>query len=889
MAPAFLLLRLFRAPAWALLGFCVCLLACSSSSDGAGDPNAPDAADGSSADGAPTRFKVGGTVSGLRGTVVLRNNDADDLVLANDGPFAFSTPVAEGGLYEVTVAAQPADQTCAVANAAGHVGTGDVTSISIACTPNRFSIGGAVSGLAGTVVLRNGPDVLSLGSSGPFTFPTLVPGGSAYAVTLVTQPNGQRCTVTGGSGTVGTANVTSVVVACAATYTVGGAVSGLAGTVVLKNNGSDALTVSANGTFTFAAPLADGAPYDVTVGTPPQNQLCVVQNPTGIVSGGNVTDVAVICAPTYSIGGTLSGMVAGAVVLQLNGGGNLTLAANGPFTFGPRLPDAGTYDVKVLTPPTGQVCTVTAGTGTVAAGNVTTIGVACRVVAVAVNEVYARPASGPYGDANGDLVRDSSQDEFVEILSKEAVAVDASGWAIKTGGAVRYTFPAGTTLAAGGRAVVFGGGAPSGGFGGALVFASSGLALTDAPAAAYTVSLESGATGGAPLDTYTYDATTFGASCTTACASQVRAPEGTGAFVPHPTASGSAGILWSPGVTAPLAIPKLNPLASSPMTAASTVSVKAWVAVQLNMFATVADFNNTVLKLFASPCAAPANEITAFSSIGAGIDASQGRLVPATDLGFGTTYCVSVGGALRSATGTPLDAALSYQFTTRPAQSAPASTIVVSEYGGCRMNAASGTTACGGTGANDEFVELYNPTVNPVDLSGWFIQRRAAGGTAACWATLPAGASIAAGGFYLVGGAGYTASRYANAPAADFQGAGTQIAGGSESILLITNAGSCTGSSNVIDAVSAGTITDTLASLELPPFPGAVVDGVTLERKACYDSTGDAAVTTGLLVGGGHASAGNSERIGSTNADFVLRSSPNPQNRATAAETRTCP
>jgi trimeric autotransporter adhesin len=886
-------LSVLRAWAWMVVGLAAALaLGCASASDGGGGDGTAEAgadAEGSGPDVAARRVHVGGTVSGLRGTVVLRNNDADDLVLTNDGPFTFLTTVAEGATYEVTVAAQPPGETCAVGNAAGRVGADDVTNVSIACTPNRFSIGGSVAGLSGTVVLRNGPDTLSLDANGPFTFPTLVPGGGAYQVTIATQPASQRCAITGGGGVVGTANVTSVMISCAMTYAVGGTVAGLAGTLVLHDNGGDALTVSANGPFTFATALPSGAPYDVSVVTQPTNQICGVQNGAGTVGSAAVTDVAIACAPTYAVGGAVSGLAAGTVTLQLNGAGNLAVSADGAFTFVPRLPDAATYAVTVLTQPTGQLCAVTQGTGAIAGASVTTVAVACRALAVVVNEVHARPATGAVGDANGDQVRDASQDEFVELMNTEAQAVDMSGFVLETGGTLRYTFGAGVTLPAGGRAVVFGGGTPGGSFGGALTFVTSGLVLTDAPAAPLTIALKSMAAGGVQLDAYTYNAGTFGSSCTTSCASQVRAPEGTGAFVAHTTAAGSAGILWSPGVAAALAIPKVAPFLSAPQTGASSVSVKTWVTVQLDMFATTSDFDNTRLKLYASPCATLAGEVTSFSSIGPGLDAAQGRLVPAADLAFGATYCVAVDATLRSAAGTPLAAPVSYQFATRAAQSVPANTVVVSEYGGCRMNGASGATACGGTGANDEFVELYNPTSAAIDLSGWFIQRRAAGGSAACWATLPAGASIAAGGFYLVGGAGYTASRYAGAPAADFVTTGTQIGGGSESVLLVSSAGSCTGTSAVIDAVSAGTITDPLASLELPPFPGGLVDGTSIERKACYDSTGDAAVTTGMLTGGGHASWGNSERIGASNADFVLRAAPGPQNRATPAELRACP
>ena len=98
-----------------------------------------------------------------------------------------------------------------------------------------YTVGGAVSGLSGTVVLQNnGGDNLSVSANGSFTFATALPTGAAYNVTVKANPSGQTCTVSNGSGTIGSANVTNVAVSCsnAASYTVGGAVSGLSGTVV---------------------------------------------------------------------------------------------------------------------------------------------------------------------------------------------------------------------------------------------------------------------------------------------------------------------------------------------------------------------------------------------------------------------------------------------------------------------------------------------------------------------------------------------------------------------------------------------------------------------------------------------------------------------------------
>ena len=83
---------------------------------------------------------VGGTVSGLSGTVVLQNNGADNLTLASNGSFTFSTPVAQGGTYNATVLTQPATQTCVVTNGSGTMGDAGITNISLTCSNNSTTL-----------------------------------------------------------------------------------------------------------------------------------------------------------------------------------------------------------------------------------------------------------------------------------------------------------------------------------------------------------------------------------------------------------------------------------------------------------------------------------------------------------------------------------------------------------------------------------------------------------------------------------------------------------------------------------------------------------------------------------------------------------------------------
>lgn len=79
-------------------------------------------------------------------------------------------------------------------------------------------------------------------------------------------------------------------------------------------------------------------------------------------------------APRFTLGGTLSGLAAGArVVLRNNGSDDLTLAANGSFQFSQSVAQGASYSVGIATQPSGQTCSVANGSGTMqaAVSNVT--------------------------------------------------------------------------------------------------------------------------------------------------------------------------------------------------------------------------------------------------------------------------------------------------------------------------------------------------------------------------------------------------------------------------------------------------------------------------------------------------------------------------------------
>jgi 6-phosphogluconolactonase (cycloisomerase 2 family) len=254
----------------------------------------------------PAQYTIGVTVTGLVGAgLVLQDNGGNDLAVAANGSFVFSTAVASKSAYAVTVKTQPTGplQTCVVANAAGTVGGANVANVVVTCTTTSYTVGGSAGGLVGSglVLQDNGGNDLAIAANGSFIFSAAVASGAPYAVTVKIQPTSpsQTCVVANAVGTVAIANVANVAVTCTTnTYSVGASVGGLIGSgLVLQDNGGNDLAVAANGNFVFSTAVASGSAYAVTIKTQPTSpsQTCVISSAAGTVGATNVADVAVTC------------------------------------------------------------------------------------------------------------------------------------------------------------------------------------------------------------------------------------------------------------------------------------------------------------------------------------------------------------------------------------------------------------------------------------------------------------------------------------------------------------------------------------------------------------------------------------------------------------------
>ena len=339
-----------------------------------------------------TQYTVGGTVSGLSGSgLVLASSTGETLPIAANGSFTFKTTFPTGNPYYVLVLTQPSSptQTCLANNGSGTVDDASVTAITVVCTNKTVAtdaIGGLVVGVTGSglVLQNNGTDNLAVAADGSFKFPTALPSGSQYDVSVLSPPINpyEDCVVLNGKGTTADSDITSIAVACtvntSTTYTIGGTVTGVSGTLVLEDNGRDDLTITANGPFTFPLAIPSGSSYDVTTKSAngAQSQACTFTNATGMVDDSNITNVTIVCTANTSLQAAVSGLSGSGLVLQDTvNGDTVAVSANGTATFSAGIASGGSYNVIVATQPTNpsQTCVVTNGAGTGVTGATVTV------------------------------------------------------------------------------------------------------------------------------------------------------------------------------------------------------------------------------------------------------------------------------------------------------------------------------------------------------------------------------------------------------------------------------------------------------------------------------------------------------------------------------------
>jgi len=167
---------------------------------------------------------VGVTEDGL----VLQNNGGDDTaVVAPYTSFQFGNRVSTDDQFNITVRKKPDNaEACVVNNGKARANYYTIGQISVTCSIKQHALTVNIQGLKGSgLVIVNGADRHDVPVDTTTDTTTVhmatVSEGGAYGVTVLQQPTGQNCTVSGdgitnsnGTGIMGKTEATTVIVTC---------------------------------------------------------------------------------------------------------------------------------------------------------------------------------------------------------------------------------------------------------------------------------------------------------------------------------------------------------------------------------------------------------------------------------------------------------------------------------------------------------------------------------------------------------------------------------------------------------------------------------------------------------------------------------------------------
>ena len=407
-----------------------------------------------------------------------------------------------------------------------------------------------------------------------------------------------------------------------------------------------------------------------------------------------------------------------------------------------------------------------------------------------INEFLADPPEGDIGDANHDGLRDSSDDEFVEIINTTARDLDLTGFQLQTrsltgaNDVLRHRFAKGTILSAGTAIVVFGGGVVNSSdplFGRAQVVAASSrsLSLTNSGG---VITLRDPA--GTAANSVTYgNALNLPADQNQ---SVTRRPDLDGPFVLHTVANGNDQSRFSPGTRIDrkefLPSPAIERITLNPLnvqleqgdslqftavaldsgstelagvifvwqsnkkdvlTIDSTGLARAISSGEVEVFATARGVDSLPAKvMIISPTPTPTPTPSPSPSISPTPTPTPiATPTPtSTPTPKPTPTATPTPGPSPSPTATPISS---------PSPSPqPPSLIVISEF-----------RTRGPNGANDEFVEIYNKGDVATDIGGWKIRGSSSAGTITTRMTITIGTVLPPRSHFLAtNSSGYSGS-----------------------------------------------------------------------------------------------------------------------------------
>ncbi|HEY6806034.1 MAG TPA: lamin tail domain-containing protein [Pyrinomonadaceae bacterium] len=491
---------------------------------------------------------------------------------------------------------------------------------------------------------------------------------------------------------------------------------------------------------------------------------------------------------------------------------------------------------------------------------------------ILINEILTDPPDGPAGDANHDGTRDSSADEFVELVNTTTRDIDLTGYQLLSKSStaanetIRHRFAAGMVIPAGTAIVIFGGGvidASNAVFGGAQVIraSTSGLSLSNSAGSVtlcdslgHVVSaINYGSAVGLPGD---------------ANQSITRAPDLIGPLTLHQSVIEAGGRAFSPGT-------RINGEGFLPTPAVASVVISPSIATILRgaeqQFTAKAfddqnrelegvifnwrSSNTSILTIDANGLAkAIASGNSEVTASGRGIR-SVGSLVTVllpSPSPTPTPIPSPSPSPSPSATPTPTPVpspsaspspSVTPTATPTPEPSpspspspsptpSPTVNVVISQIFGGGGNS--------GAPLRNDFIELFNTGTVSVSLTGWSVQY--AGATASSWSVTNLSAvSLAPGQYFLIQEAG--GSNGALLPTPDVTGT-INLAATAGKVALVKATtqltGTCPVDSNIVDFVGYGTTANCFKGPAPAPAPSNT-NAALRGNAGCANSTNNAA------------------------------------------------
>ncbi len=357
-------------------------------------------------------YTLGGSVNGLTASgLVLATGGESVSVAANASSFSLVNPIASGASYNVVVESQPSGLNCTVSSGSGIMSAANVSSVAVSCVPTTTGRYSTVGSYPITDCVKD--NTTGLTWEGKPTSGFRASGGSytnfdsttalQYSTDHVTFVTPTQSQIDAATNSIGYKTVVNTSALCGYTNWRLPTLTELQSLLLPVEGEPNIDTIWFPNTqkrYWTSTPYQDVArdlAYHVYFGD--GDGAFGYRHRYLYLSAVGPTDVRLVRSTT-NLGGRISGLTANGLML-VSGSQTITVAANASsFSFPIAIAEGMAYSVVVESQPSGLICTVSNGSGTMSAADVSTVSVSC--VSATPTGRYSTVGSYPITDCVKD-------------------------------------------------------------------------------------------------------------------------------------------------------------------------------------------------------------------------------------------------------------------------------------------------------------------------------------------------------------------------------------------------------------------------------------------------------------------------------------------------------